>query len=138
MFWEGWEGEGLTAFAYEAKKLGYTVPIQILSNERVKAFNGWGKCESGADGTKAAKNNPCGTSLKMPGSTTFNNAGVQNYLSRYDGIQAMARMLCQQNMIAIRRAILAQPFNLKNFATAVSTSPWGTGYECLKNVYGLK
>jgi len=41
------------------------------------------------------KNNPLNTSLKMPGSTTFNSHGVQNYLEITDGVSAAARTLLE-------------------------------------------
>jgi hypothetical protein len=139
MFWQGWEGEALAAFSYQLlKSHNLSAPATILSDKRIRAFNGWGKCESGADGSKAAKNNPCGTSQKMPGSKDFNSAGVQNYLTRFDGIRAMALMLNQPNMLSIRAALVTEPFSLKGFADAVIASPWGTDKACLYSVYGLK
>jgi hypothetical protein len=139
MFWKGWEGEALAAFGYRMMSMGIGTPTGLLGDGHVTAFTGWGKCESGADGTKGAANNPCGTTLKMPGSTAFNSAGVQNYAARWDGIRAMAAMLSQQNMAPIREALLEQPISLQHFADAVAKeSPWGTGYSCLQSVYGLK
>ena len=41
----------------------------------------------------AAKNNPMASTLREPGSTTFNSVGVQNYVSATQGAQATAATL---------------------------------------------
>lgn len=43
------------------------------------------------------RNNPMNTTLRLPGSTTFNSHGVQNYVTIDQGCEAIARTLLHSN-----------------------------------------
>ena len=48
----------------------------------------WEEMESGAEDFSPANFNPLNTTQRMPGSTNFNSAGVQNFPNYEEGIQA--------------------------------------------------
>lgn len=75
------------------------------------------------------RNNPLNTTLKMPGSTTFNSHGVQNYVSEIDGVNAAARTLTEgQEEWGYDRIIRRLQKDAEPDATlrALVRSSWGT------------
>jgi hypothetical protein len=77
-----------------------------------------------AEGGKA-KNNPFNTSHKMPGSTTYNSHGVQNYKNSEDGIQATCRTLKNGRYDKVVQGF-KNDVGLSRLSDAVTSSPWGT------------
>ncbi len=78
-----------------------------------------------AEGATAAFN-PFDTELRLPGSTNYNSAGVQNYRSLGQGIQATASTL-KNGYYPLILAALKDGSNAYQMANALAQSPWGTG-----------
>ena len=74
--------------------------------------------------TKAAFN-PMATTLRVPNSTQFNSAGVQNYPDYATGVEATIHTLLLPYYVHVLEA-LSSPYTLSDFAHAVEVSPWGT------------
>lgn len=75
------------------------------------------------------RNNPLNTTMKMPGSTTFNTHGVQNYVSIVDGVNAAARTLTEgQEEWGYDRIIrrLEKDAAPEDTLRALVRSSWGT------------
>jgi peptidoglycan hydrolase CwlO-like protein len=92
-----------------------------------------------AEGTQAAWN-PLATTLSMPGSTSFNSVGVQNYASFQDGLQAIHQTLENGSSTYGYGAVLA---SLRGCAGAMATaqainaSSWCRGCASGAYVTGL-
>jgi hypothetical protein len=85
-----------------------------------------------------AKNNPFNTTMKMPGSTPLegNSAGVQNYKTSDDGVEATCQTLLNgKNTSGYDKIIdgLRNDVGLFKLTDAVINSKWGTK-EVLSNV----
>lgn len=85
-----------------------------------------------AEGT-SAKFNPLATTKKMPGSSRFNQVGVQNYPSLQTGIKATQQTLAEhgfgyESILAAIKANAAA----KEILEAVAASAWGTGWLALQ------
>lgn len=78
-----------------------------------------------AEGGKAS-NNPFNTSHKMPGSTTYNSHGVQNYKSSEDGIQATCKTLKNGRYNDILDG-LKNDVGLFQLSRMKGLKTWGTG-----------
>ncbi len=74
--WNGWEKSILGWIEYPQ------------SQDNVDFLDQWQRYEGGT-----AAYNPLNTTWKMPGSTDYNSAGVQNYVSAAQGAEATARTL---------------------------------------------
>lgn len=59
----------------------------------VNFVHAWEEMESGAEDFSPANWNPLNTTQRMPGSTNFNSAGVQNFTDYNEGIQANSIVL---------------------------------------------
>jgi hypothetical protein len=101
-----------------------TVGLPICSNNLV-AVVAW----QAAEGTSAAWN-PLATTLRMPGSTSFNSVGVQNYRSLEEGLQATAQTLWKgysihgYGWILYHLSACADPMTT---ASAINASNWCRG-----------
>ena len=103
------------------------------------AFRGlaaWMIAESGSercDGQpqNGAKWNPLNTMQAMPGATKYNAAGVKNYLTFLDGIDATLVTLHNGNYQAILDAIHTDGISAEDFCRAVGSTPWGTSTQGL-------
>ncbi len=87
-----------------------------------------------AEGSDAAFN-PLATTRRMPGSSDFNSAGVQNYASAHDGVEATAATLHEVGH-GYRRIVVALRSSAPAKATidAVGDSEWGTDGDLLRRV----
>lgn len=100
------------------RELGYPYTIH---NRR--AFASWMQSEGGK-----ARFNPLNTTKLMPGSTSYNDVGVQNYASLDDGVKATADTLRenQRGYDRIRRCLRLN-YSAKTTVSAMGDSAWGTG-----------
>jgi hypothetical protein len=82
---------------------------------------------------KQARFNPLNTTLRMPGSTSFNSVGVQNYVSFDQGLDATVKTLRGKHFGygMIRRHLRRAHPPWKTLA-AVERSNWGTGGLALR------
>lgn len=114
--------KGYTPFATDLlTRLGMPV-----TSENVRAVVAWAR----AEGTAAA-NNPLATTQPMEGATRFNSAGVRNYSSYQEGLEATVRTLQNgryDNVLAALRA----GTSADDVGRAVAASPWGTGEGVLR------
>lgn len=78
-----------------------------------------------AEGGKAS-NNPFNTSHKLPGSTTYNSHGVQNYKSSEDGIEATCKTLNNGRYTDIVNG-LKNDVGLFELSRMKGLKTWGTG-----------
>lgn len=103
-----------------------------VSVHRKRAMLCWLYAE-GAGG----KYNPMNSTLRMPGSTTINSHGVQNYVSFEQGVEACAETLLYgaRNDVhgyrKIKRRIRLNA-SATNILRAVEESAWGTGGLALR------
>lgn len=84
-------------------------------------FRAWAQAEGGN-----AAYNPFNTTQRMPGSTSYNSTGVQNYVSAAQGFEATVKTIQNGQYNNILSA-LAVGTSAKNTALALKNSPWGTG-----------
>lgn len=82
----------------------------------------------GIEGTWPAGKNPLNSMLRISGSTSRTNLGVQSYPSWETGIEANAKTLAQQNMRGIVNALRADA-SPQTFLRALSDSPWCSAKE---------
>ncbi len=94
--------------------------------ENVRAIVAWAQ----AEGTAAA-HNPLATTEAAPNTTNFNSAGVKNYPSYTEGVQATVATLLNGRYPNILAA-LADGSSAQAVAQAVAQSPWGTGNGVLR------
>lgn len=102
------------------------------------ALVAWQAAEGGSDG---AKFNPLNTTIRMPGSTTFNFIGVQNYVSLTSGLTATRRTLEDGSLLYKYRAILHHlraGVEAEETLIAVRDSSWGTGGLALRILSDVK
>lgn len=110
------------------KRLGYPTKQHNLN-----ALVSWMTAEGGPslDGSfnpPQATFNPLNTTRGMPGSTIFNVANVQNYLSYEDGVEATAKTLKEQgHQYGPIREHLKAADPAGETLRAVEQSDWGTG-----------
>lgn len=121
---------------YKSILKGIGAPI---TDENMKFFYAWRQAEGGK-----AKNNPFNTTQPKPNSTFYNclkkgisgcKAGVRNYMSSRDGIDATVKTIKNgryQNIIDA----LKSGDSAEKAAQALKSSPWGTGQLALKVVQG--
>lgn len=86
-------------------------------------FYAWRQSEGGT-----ASNNPFNTTMKMPGATLYKNssAGVKNYKSEEDGIEATCKTLKLSYYTDIVNG-LKNDVGLKELSRMRSLKTWGTG-----------
>lgn len=74
-----------------------------------------------------ARNNPFNTTLRLPGSTTYNFVGVQNYINPAQGVEATVKTLKEQGhgYEKIRRRLRANA-PAGSIVRAFGESAWGT------------
>lgn len=74
-----------------------------------------------------ARNNPFNTTLRLPGSTSYNWVGVQNYMTPAQGVEATVKTLKQQccGYWRIRQALRANA-SAREIVRAFGRSEWGT------------
>jgi hypothetical protein len=106
---ETWAKSLLTALGYPVTKLA------------VQDIMSWQDKEN----TTAAFN-PLATTEPMPGATIFNSAGVRNYTSAEQGLQATVKTLNNGYYPDILNALSIG--GTGDFGLAVGDSPWGSGY----------
>lgn len=91
------------------------------TEQNIRAVVAWAT----AEGTKAA-NNPLATTRNAPGATNFNSVGVKNYATYTDGLRATVDTIHNGRYTNIIEALtLGRDANA--VASAVASSPWGTG-----------
>jgi hypothetical protein len=109
-----------------AKRVCDKLNIEWTEHVR-RAFAAWMQAEGGS-----AKFNPLNTTLKEPGSTTLagNTAGVQNYVSGGQGIDATAKTLRERDH-GYEKILRRMRVNAPAWAIidAIIESDWGTGKE---------
>jgi len=92
-----------------------------VTSENLKFLYAWRQAEG-----KGGRNNPFNTTWKLPGSTNMNKVGVQNYLSKEDGMVATLKTLRNG-----RYSCIVQGLKNDSGASEISKCPsletWGTG-----------
>lgn len=88
------------------KSLGNTSPIP----ECVNFVHAWEEMESGASDTSPADFNPLNTTQRMSGSTSFNSAGVQNFTSYSQGVDAN-KIVLQNGLYPTLLKVLTENIN---------------------------
>jgi murein L,D-transpeptidase YcbB/YkuD len=78
-----------------------------------------------AEGSRAL-NNPLDTEQGEPGATDFNSAGVKNFPSWTEGIDATVTTLTNGDYEAVIEAFKNPAASLMDKLNAVNSSPWGT------------
>lgn len=79
----------------------------------------------------SAKNNPCNTTLSLPGATNYNSIGVKNYPTPEVGIEATVKTLKENNgqrYFKIRRRLRAND-SATRIVRGFGESAWGTNLE---------
>lgn len=89
------------------KAIGNHCPEQEIINFML----GWSIEESGHSLSRMAAYNLWNTTLEMPGSTRFNDVGVQNYFSYQQGIQANANTLQNGLYASLLKALAENDVN---------------------------
>lgn len=77
-----------------------------------------------SEGT-SAENNPCATTLRYENSTEFNSAGVQNYPSYQDGIQAW-KLTILNGLYGAILSCFDQSASPAETCSTIENSPWGS------------
>ena len=90
-----------------------------------RAGMAWMQAEGGS-----SRHNPLNTSLRMPGSATVNDHGVQHYVSDDQGIEATVKTLLEAGH-GYERIVRRLRMNSPAWAIvdAIIESDWGTGHE---------
>ena len=96
-----------------------------MTSENVAAIVAWEMAEGG-NWYNAAHYNPLNTTEPMPGATVFNSVGVKAYTSWAEGLKATVITLHNGRYGGILAA-LGNGNDAEAVATAVASSPWGTG-----------
>lgn len=91
------------------------------TDENMRALVAWQQ----AEGTKAA-HNPLATTQRSEGATTFNYAGVKNYLDYEQGLAATVTTINNGRYDEVLAALRAGT-SAEAVAEAIARSPWGTG-----------
>jgi len=121
---------------YKSILKGVGAPI---TDENMKFLYAWRQAEGGK-----ARNNPFNTTQPKPNSTFYNclkkgisgcKAGVRNYMSSQDGIDATIKTLKNGRYENILKALKTGE-SAEQTAMALKSSPWGTGQLALKVVQG--
>jgi hypothetical protein len=106
------------------------------TKENIDAIKIWTKKESGSVwGAKGGAYNPLNTTLKMDGATTFNSAGVKNYQSMDQGIDATYQTLTgnQSEARGYDRIVelMRSGASREQIVAAISSSHWAgkSGYK---------
>ena len=84
------------------------------------------------EGMPGGEDNPLATSLKEPGSSTVNSAGVQEYPNLFEGATAEAATLQQGNMSTIYDALKSGTATPQQYAQALANSAY-EGYDPAAN-----
>lgn len=97
------------------------------SRSNYKLLHIWAECEGGT-----AAFNPLNTTEPWPGATDYNSAGVKNYPSGPDGIQATYLTLVNGHYNGIVGGLRAS-VNPKTIVTKYASEfdTWGTGTGCI-------
>jgi hypothetical protein len=100
-----------------------------VTNENVLFLRAWAACEGGD-----ARYNPLNTTLRLPGSTSYNTAGVQHYADHIMGTAATAltiRLGYYEDIVrALRTPRLTRLQILQRSEGAIRK--WGTNPECIR------
>jgi hypothetical protein len=78
--------------------------------------------------------NPFATTHQMPGSSSFNSVGVQNFTDFAQGVQATIETIRNGNYAAVIKALESPTSTPEQIASAVIASPWGTTNIPTQNV----
>jgi peptidoglycan hydrolase-like protein with peptidoglycan-binding domain len=92
-----------------------------LTDENLKFLYAWRQAEG-----KGGLNNPFNTTWKLPGSTSMNKVGVQNYVSKEDGLLATLKTLNNGRYDCIVSG-LRNDIGASEIAKCSSLATWGTG-----------
>lgn len=98
--------------------------------ENVRALTAWMQAEGGT-----AAFNPMNTTQQAAGATDYNSAGVKNFTSWEQGVQATVQTLKNGRYGNIIQA-LQQGNNAGAVAAAVGQSPWGTSGQLMSQILG--
>lgn len=97
-----------------------------MTPQNLVFLNAWARAEGGS-----ASNNPFNTTQGAPGATSYNSVGVRNYVTPSQGIGATVQTLNNGRYGNILAALRAGN-NARAAASALASSPWGTGALVLK------
>lgn len=118
MVWDGWERDLMVAMGWRP-----TVEARAL-------LRAWAACEGGN-----ASFNPLNTTYHVAGATSYNSAGVQNYLDRTMGLAATMLTLRLPAYHELRLALavggLSPTERLRRGAAGITT--WGTDVRCIRS-----
>lgn len=91
----------------------------------------WAECEGGT-----ARYNPLNTTLRLPGSTHYNSAGVQHYEDRLQGLAATLLTLRLGYYQELRRALDKPRIGALRILQLSESSirTWGTNPACIQRV----
>lgn len=84
------------------------------------------------EGMPGGEDNPLATTVKEPGSTSVNSAGVQEYPTLAEGAQAEAQTLKQKNMSSIYDALTSGSETPSEYAAGLANSSY-EGYDPAAN-----
>lgn len=99
------------------------------TNENMKFMYAWRQAEGAS-----AKNNPFNTTMQKSDSTSYNSAGVKNYKSKEDGIQATCDTLKLPYYTSLVSQLKSGNYTANELAknNLTALKKWGTGDLLLK------
>jgi hypothetical protein len=108
------------------QKIGARTPLR--SDPFFDLCHAWQQAEGGT-----ARHDPFDTTEPWPGATDYNSAGVKNYASREDGVDATVKTLLNGHyndiVTALRRG--ESPYVV---ADLIGVSSWGTNGDTIKAI----
>jgi len=116
------ESESLEILIEVLKGIGVSRP----NDAQIKMMKIWRQKEGGS-----ATYNPFNTTYKLDGTSTFNDDGVKNYLTKSDGITATIKTLKLERYTKIVEAIKNIKTNddLDNIIQIINKSSWGSKFD---------
>lgn len=96
------------------------------NHENIVIGIAWADSEGGLPPTPDADNNPLDTTEPAPGATDFNTAGVKNYPSWTEGVEATVETLTNGFYDALIETFKNPAANAQEKINAVNSSPWGS------------
>ena len=117
MIWPGWEHQLLSAMGRASTK------------PRVEFLRAWADCEGGS-----ARFNPLNTTLRVPGSSSYNSAGVQHYEDRLQGLAATLLTIRLSHYAGVRDALGRRGIGSRRILQLSESGirTWGTNPACIE------
>lgn len=105
-----------------------------VSTNNINKLNAWNACEGNLQGHSGLGiNNPFNTTLNCCGGVSVpgNSAGVKNYPTMTQGIQATVQTIQGTPAFRFINSNLVNDGTFADFASAVGSSGWGTSGSCI-------